>query len=140
MEPSKRPWPLGDKTMKLHIRNTHTLSPSAIVGPLTGVLACSVTRILPMLSAALCLLFAPGAFAANWYVDNAITASGNGTSWATAWKRFSNIAWSSIRPGDTLYISGGGSGKTYTGGMRVYSSGRLIPFAPGTRDVVTGGP
>ena len=57
--------------MKPRIRNTHTLSPSAIVGPLTGVLACSVTRILPMLSAVLCLLFAPGAFAANWYVDNA---------------------------------------------------------------------
>jgi parallel beta-helix repeat protein len=50
---------------------------------------------------------------ANWYVDNAVSTSGNGTSWSTAWKNFSNINWTSVKPGDTIYISGGSSSKTY---------------------------
>lgn len=53
------------------------------------------------------------AHAATWYVDNAATGSGNGTSWTNAWKSFSAIAWTSIKPGDTLYISGGSTSKTY---------------------------
>ncbi len=46
------------------------------------------------------------ALAANWYVNNAVSTSGNGQSWASAFKNFSNITWSAIKPGDTLYISG----------------------------------
>jgi hypothetical protein len=59
------------------------------------------------------LILAPSVFAANWYVDNAVATSGNGQSWGTAWKAFSNIAWASVQPGDTIYISGGADSKVY---------------------------
>ena len=55
-----------------------------------------------------------GVTGAKWYVDNAVGTSGNGTSWATAWKNFTDIVWSSIQPGDGLYISGGSTSKTYS--------------------------
>jgi hypothetical protein len=64
-----------------------------------------------------------GAEAANFYVDSAVTASGSGQSWAAAFKSFSAITWSSISPGDTIYISGGASSKTYTSGLTVGKSG-----------------
>ncbi len=63
------------------------------------------------------------AIAANWYVDNAVGTSGNGQSWASAFKNFSNISWSSIKPGDTLYISGGATSKTYTSTLTISASG-----------------
>lgn len=69
------------------------------------------------------LLSAANAWSANWYVDNKVTTSGNGQSWAAAFKNFSNITWSSIKPGDTLYISGGTTSQTYTGGLSIGSSG-----------------
>jgi len=77
------------------------------------------------------------AFAANWYVDNALSTSGNGQSWSTAWKNFSNIVWGGIgiKPGDTLYISGGSTSKTYSEVMRVGiggSSGNPIAIKPGS--------
>jgi hypothetical protein len=45
--------------------------------------------------------------ASAFYVDPAATGSGNGTSWANAWRDFGSVRWSSIGPGDTLYIGGG---------------------------------
>lgn len=68
------------------------------------------------------LLIAAGAllssnlYAANWYVDNAAAGAGNGTSWTNAWKNLSSVKWGSggVQPGDTLYISGGNTSKTYT--------------------------
>lgn len=30
-------------------------------------------------------------YATNHYVDNTVSSSGNGLSWATAWKNFSDI-------------------------------------------------
>lgn len=62
------------------------------------------------------LLFPTISLAANWYVDNAATGLNNGTSWATAWSNFNRIVWGSngVKAGDTLYISGGSTSKTYT--------------------------
>ena len=60
-----------------------------------------------------------------WYVDNAVSSSGNGTSWANAWKDFNNINWSLIKPGDTLYIGGGATSQTYTQTLNVGASGTL---------------
>ena len=51
------------------------------------------------------------AMAATYYVDNAVAVSGSGTSWAAAWKNFSDINWSIITAGDTIYISGGSISK-----------------------------
>jgi len=62
--------------------------------------------------------------AVNWYVDNAVATSGTGQSWSTAWKNLANINWVSVKPGDTVYISGGTTSKTY------YES--LYPLASGT--------
>lgn len=48
------------------------------------------------------------------YVDSAVATSGNGQSWATAWKGIANI--SGLVAGDIVYFSGGpkgGSGKSY---------------------------
>ena len=60
-----------------------------------------------------------------WYVDNAVTTSGDGKSWATALKNFSNITWSNIKPGDTIYISGGPNGteKIYRETWTVWTGG-----------------
>jgi hypothetical protein len=62
---------------------------------------------------------------ATWYADNAATGSGNGTSWANAWTSFSSIVWGSsgVKAGDTLYISGGSSSKTYSQSLSVGASG-----------------
>ncbi|HYF12921.1 MAG TPA: right-handed parallel beta-helix repeat-containing protein [Candidatus Paceibacterota bacterium] len=69
------------------------------------------------------LLSAIPALAANWYVDNAVSTSGTGASWESAWKSFSDIVWSSIGPNDTLYISGGNSEKIYYETLSVGTSG-----------------
>jgi hypothetical protein len=63
------------------------------------------------------------AHAATWYVDNTATGTGNGTSWTNAWKSFSAIAWSSIKPGDTIYISGGTTSKIYKEVLNPATSG-----------------
>lgn len=55
-----------------------------------------------------------------------VSPSGNdtdGTSWTTAWKTFSTIKWSMLRPGATLYLDGGANGVTYTSTLDVGSSG-----------------
>lgn len=71
----------------------------------------------------LLMLMSPTAYSANWYVDNAVSVSGNGQSWSSAFKNFSNISWSSINPGDTLYISGGTTSKTYTSPLTIGANG-----------------
>lgn len=68
-------------------------------------------------------IFISACEAANWYVDNSVGSSGNGQSWATAWKQFSNINWASVSAGDTIYISGGSASKTYTGQLSIGKSG-----------------
>ncbi len=52
------------------------------------------------------------AHAATWYVDSSVGTSGNGMSWATAWKALSNVT--GVKAGDTVYISGGASGNSQT--------------------------
>ena len=59
------------------------------------------------------LLLSLPLFATDWYVDKTVASSGNGQSWATAWKNFSNINWSSVQPGDIINISGGNDSTVY---------------------------
>lgn len=58
-----------------------------------------------------------------FYVDNVNSGNGNGASWATAWSSFSNINWNAISPGDTIYISGGSTSKTYFEQLTIGKSG-----------------
>jgi hypothetical protein len=69
------------------------------------------------------LVIAPNALAANWYVDNVASGSNNGTSWTNAWESFGDISWVSISAGDTVYISGGTSSKTYGETLTIGASG-----------------
>lgn len=63
--------------------------------------------------------------AASWHVDNKVADSGNGQSWAKAFRQFSDIVWPNVHAGDVIYISGGPSGgtKIYTGSWSVGASG-----------------
>lgn len=63
--------------------------------------------------------------ATNWYVDSAASGSNNGATWTNAWESFSDIVWGvgGIVAGDTLYISGGSTSKTYTSTLTVGASG-----------------
>ena len=62
-------------------------------------------------------------YATNWYVYKNASGSNNGTSWTNAWKSFSNINWSSIQPGDYIYISGGTDSLVYSGSLSPNKSG-----------------
>lgn len=64
-------------------------------------------------------------FAASWYVDNAATGNNKGMNWANAWVDFASISWgdAGVRAGDTLYISGGLSGKVYRSALLVGAAG-----------------
>ena len=69
------------------------------------------------------LFFCITTFATDYYVDKNATGSNNGSSWANAWQSFSAINWSSIQPGDFIYISGGTDSTVYTTGMTVGKNG-----------------
>ena len=63
------------------------------------------------------------AYGSNHYVDKDANGSNNGTSWSNAWESLSGINWSSIQPGDIIYVSGGTTGKTYNSTLEVNASG-----------------
>jgi len=84
-----------------------------------------VPGILPRMRRALPVLVIAGMFfhcttasgrtGSLWFVDNAVNGGlHNGTSWKNAWSSFATVNWPGIHAGDTLYISGGSSSKTYT--------------------------
>jgi parallel beta-helix repeat protein len=60
-----------------------------------------------------------------------ISAAGNNTdgkSWATAWNSLNQVNWSIVQPGATIYLSGGTSGLTYNGGIRISKSGTASKY------------
>ncbi len=59
----------------------------------------------------------------NHYIDNAASGGNNGSSWENAWQGFADIDWNSILPGDTVFISGGSSSKTYFEQLTITKSG-----------------
>jgi hypothetical protein len=62
-------------------------------------------------------------------VDKDAVGSNNGTSWANSWTSFASINWAGMTNGDTLYISGGTTSKTYTERMTVGRS--YVTIKPG---------
>ena len=80
------------------------------------------------LALALVVLGMSQAWSATWYVDKAVTGGlNNGSSWANAWTSFSVVVWgaSGVKAGDTLFISGGSTSKTYTETWTVGASGTV---------------
>ncbi|MCH7770919.1 MAG: hypothetical protein IIA49_07870, partial [Bacteroidetes bacterium] len=61
--------------------------------------------------------------ATDYYVDKDASGANNGTSWNNAWQSFSSINWSVLGGGDTMYISGGTTSKTYTEQLTIGASG-----------------
>jgi hypothetical protein len=71
----------------------------------------------------------------SWYVDKNASGSNNGTSWTNAWQSFSAINWTSIAPGETLYISGGTDSTVYNETLAVGgrgTSGHQLVITKGT--------
>lgn len=68
-------------------------------------------------------------WAANtWHVDRRKPANGDGQTWATAWNRLAAIRWDSVKPGDTVLLSGGTTNLVYSESLEIGSEGR--PGAP----------
>ncbi|MCB0282486.1 MAG: hypothetical protein KDF60_07890, partial [Calditrichaeota bacterium] len=61
--------------------------------------------------------------AGNFYIDKNASGSDNGSSWSDAWENFQNINWDSIKPGDTIFVSGGTDSVIYTDFMEIGASG-----------------
>src|SRR3989344_1634471 len=76
--------------------------------------AMKITKLLifGILFAVFLFVGAEDAFAANWYVSRN-GSNADGRSWTTAWNEMNRINWSSIQPGDIIYLDGGTSGLTY---------------------------
>ena len=62
-------------------------------------------------------------YGTNHYVDKNASGSNNGSSWSNAWESFSAISWSSVSPGDVIYISGGNDSTVYTETLNIGKSG-----------------
>jgi hypothetical protein len=71
----------------------------------------------------LLFVIAGSSISATWYVDNQATGNNDGTSWESAWQSFATINWNLINGGDTIFISGGPSLKTYNEQLTINRSG-----------------
>jgi hypothetical protein len=60
-----------------------------------------------MLSAVVLLALVSPGLSADWYLANTALGENDGTSWTNAWNRVSDIDWSVVNQGDTLWIRGG---------------------------------
>src|SRR5262249_15811523 len=56
-----------------------------------------------LLSGLPCPLFA----GTNWYVRSDAGGLKNGTDWNNAWPEFTNIVWTSVNAGDTVWVAAG---------------------------------
>lgn len=73
-------------------------------------------------SVALVMLGITG-LSATWYVDGSATGANNGTNWVNAWRTLGDVNWDVIQPGDTIYLSGGTTGQTYSSSLNIRKSG-----------------
>lgn len=53
--------------------------------------------------------------AGNWYVRSSASGSNNGTDWNNAWTNVTAISWSSLSPGDSVWLAGGSYGTIMVG-------------------------
>jgi len=76
-------------------------------------------------------------FSANWYIDKKASGKKNGISWDDAWESFSDINWTEIQAGDTIFLSGGSKTEIYDERLTIRASGtpsNPITIRPGHDD------
>src|SRR5260221_36447 len=88
--------------------------------PSTGSLSKPVPA--GILLAIVWMMGAMSADAAVWYVNRSATGANIGADWNNAWADFSKIDWSSVSPGDTIYVAGGSYGYFTVGASGTASS------------------
>ncbi len=64
----------------------------------------------------------------SWYVDLQNSGNHDGSSWANAWYGLGGIAWAVVKPGDTIFISGGAAPDV----AKNYPAGPIIVRRAGT--------
>jgi hypothetical protein len=64
------------------------------------------------------------ALAATWHVDALAAPGGSGRTPSSAWRRFAEIDWRRIQPGDTLQVLGDACDPPFTETLTVGASGR----------------
>ncbi len=74
----------------------------------------------------------------TYYVDKNASGSNNGTSWSNAWQNLSNVQWSTLGAGDTLFISGGTSSTIYNETLTIGASGNANGLLVVTKGRTTG--
>ncbi len=82
-------------------------------------------RVLHFLALGLGVILSHISSAADWFVDSTAAGSNTGITWADAWKDLGSIKWGpgGLVAGDTVFISGGDSGKTYRESLRTGVAG-----------------
>src|SRR3979411_2392721 len=81
--------------------------PNKSVAPAKGLPNTVLARILLVTVWFMC---AVSAHAATWYVNKSAASGSTGSDWNNAWTDLSKINWSSVSPGDTIYVAGGSYG------------------------------
>jgi hypothetical protein len=112
------------------VATVHRLASRGIHAPGSRPLTAGTARVL---LSVLLLGCAASAHSKNWYVYGAVSSSGDGQSWASAWKAPSNINWASVRGGDTIYIGAGSYGALTIGASGSSASRITVRAAQETR-------
>ena len=81
----------------------------------------SIPRLIYLIG--LFLFISTTAYSTDHYVDLNASGQNNGTSWADAWESFSPINWSSVNPGDVVYVSGGTDSTVYYQNLNIRDDG-----------------
>ncbi|HWQ90589.1 MAG TPA: hypothetical protein VN673_02875, partial [Clostridia bacterium] len=102
---------------------------AAVSGGLTRLATEHVVKILKaslavMKTVVIASLLVSTASAAHWFVRPSQQGLNNGTSWNNAWT-ISSISWSTVQPGDTIWLAGGNYGSSLSPG-RSGSAGNPI--------------
>ena len=100
------------------MKNKFVRSTPSIDTPMNATAAFSKISLRVILVATALLLGVLSAGATNWYVRPGGAGSTSGADWNNAWS-VGGIGWSSVKPGDTIWLAGG----TYNDTLSVAASG-----------------